>query len=80
MRPLNMAWFRLRDRFSPAHFFGGVATAAVVAYALAAFSDLPFWVCFVLALVGMLVNGWFATWEDQQPEGFNDRNDRHPRH
>ena len=52
-------------------FLGGMAIVTVAALILRAVSGLPFWACFLAALVGVLLNGWFATWEDEQPGGFN---------
>ena len=56
-------------------FVGGMAIAALGALGIRAFSRLPFWACFLIALFGLLVNGWLATWEDEQPGGFNNPTD-----
>jgi len=48
------------------------------AIALRAFSGLPFWACLAIALFGLLVNGWLATWEDEQSGGFSNRTDKRP--
>ena len=60
------------------YFFMGLALATVVALGLRAFSGMPFWGCFLIALFALLVNGWVATWEDDQPGGFNNPNDHPP--
>ena len=50
--------------------------ALVVAGALVlrGLSGIPFWACFAIALVALLLNGWLAVWEDNQPGGFNNPN------
>lgn len=58
--------------FSFTHFLAGIAIAALAALAVRALTGLPFWVCFAMAVVALLVNGWLATREDNQPGGFND--------
>jgi hypothetical protein len=68
---------KLREAFSFRHFLTGVAVAALAALALRAFSGLPFWACFLMATAAMLVSGWLATWEDNQPGGPNDQTADH---
>lgn len=62
---------KLRGAFSFRHFLGGLGIATVGALILRALSGVPFWVCLVIAFGAMLVNGWLAEWEDNQPGGFN---------
>jgi hypothetical protein len=60
------------DRFfSFPVFLGGMMITTGFALAMWALSGLRFWVCFLIALFAVLVNGWLATWEDEQPGGFN---------
>ena len=59
-------------------FFGGMALVALLAFGLRALSGMPFWGCFLIALLAILVNGWIATWEDERPGGFNDPNNQPP--
>jgi hypothetical protein len=70
-----VARFRFRADFSPWYFLGGLGIAAIGGSALRAFSDLPFWACFAITLFAVLVNGWLATWEDEQPGGFDNPKD-----
>jgi hypothetical protein len=51
---------------------------ALVALGLRAASGLPFWSCSLIVLFGVLVTGWLATWEDEQPGGFNNPRGRPP--
>ena len=57
-------------------FLGGIGVAALIALGIRAMSDLPFWACFLIAVFSVLINGWIATWEDEQPRGFNDPKDQ----
>ena len=43
---------------------GSAVIAALLAALLWWLSHLPFWVCLLLALGAMLVNGFIAGWED----------------
>ena len=47
----------------PGVFFGSVLYALIGVFV--------FWVCFLIAEFVLLANGWLATWEDEQPGGFN---------
>jgi hypothetical protein len=67
-----------RKVFSLWYFLVGTGIAAVVAYAVHALSDLPFWPCFAIAVFGLVVNAWLATWEDELPGGFNNPTDEGP--
>jgi hypothetical protein len=49
---------KLREAFSFRHFLIGIGIATIAALALRAFSGLPFWDCFVIVVVAMLVIGW----------------------
>jgi hypothetical protein len=59
-------------------FLGGMALATLGGLGIRALSGLPFWGCFLIALFGILVNGWLATWEDEQPGGFNNPTNQPP--
>lgn len=52
-------------------FLISMALVTLAAFALRAVSALPFWGCFAIAVIALLLNGWLATWEDEQPGGFN---------
>jgi hypothetical protein len=69
---------KFREFFSFPDFLAGMAIAALGALALRAFSGLPFWGCFAITVLAVLVNGWLATWEDNQPGGFNNPTDQGP--
>ena len=56
-------------------FLVGVGIAALAALALSTFSGLSFWACLGIAVMPLLVNGWLADWEDNQPGGFNNPKD-----
>jgi hypothetical protein len=56
-------------------FLRFLGVAALVAYAISAFSKEPFWMCFAVTAIAILANGWLATWEDEQPGGFNNPTD-----
>jgi hypothetical protein len=61
---------KLREAFSFRHFLIGLGIATVLALVLRALSGMPFWGCLAIAVTAMLVNGWLAEWEDNQPGGF----------
>lgn len=65
--------------FDTTAFLGGMGLVTLGALLLRAISDLPFWACFLMALGGLLVNGWLAAWEDDQPGGFNNPRDEDKR-
>ena len=52
-------------------FFIGLSIAAAVGLVVKWLFGLPFWAAFGLAVFGMVVNGFLAEWEDNQPGGFN---------
>ena len=56
-------------------FLVGLGIVALAALALSTFSRLPFWACLGIAAVALLINGWLAEWEDNQPGGFNNPRD-----
>ena len=62
--------------FSPRHFLASLVVATIAALALSYLSGLPFWGGFAIVIVALLVNGWLATWEDDQPGGFSNPTDR----
>jgi hypothetical protein len=45
--------------------------AAAVGGAVRWVTGLSFWAAFGLVIIGMIVNGFIATWEDHRPGGFN---------
>ena len=55
-----------------------MAFVALGALALRAYSGLPVWGCFLIALFGLLVVGLLPAWEDEQPGGFNNPHDKPP--
>ena len=63
---------KLREAFSFRPFLIGLGIATAAALAIKALSGLPFWGCLAIAVGSMLVTGWLAEWEDNQPGGFND--------
>jgi hypothetical protein len=65
---------RMRGRFELWPFVGGVAISAAVASLVWWLSGMPFWICLLLATAGLVVNGYLATCEDEQPGGFNNPN------
>ena len=44
---------------------------ATVALALHVWVGMPYWGAFAITLIALLLNGWLAVWEDNQPGGFN---------
>lgn len=45
--------------------------AATIGYFFGRWTGIGFWVAFAIVYVAMLINGWVATLEDEQPGGFN---------
>ncbi|HMN73779.1 MAG TPA: hypothetical protein PKA55_18110 [Rhodoblastus sp.] len=43
-----------------------LAAAAIITAA----SSLPFWLSLIMSVAAMILNGFFAEWEDRQPGGF----------
>jgi hypothetical protein len=64
-----MAKRRWAFQFRP--FLVGFGIAALAALAFSTFTGLPFWAGLGIAVVALLINGWLAEWEDNQPGGFN---------
>jgi hypothetical protein len=60
-----------RDFFDYRAFLAGMGAAVVGALIFRALTSFPFWVCFVMVIVVMLLNSWLLEWEDNQPGGFN---------
>ena len=50
---------------------------ALLAAGLSALSHFKFWWAFLIAACAILVNGWFATLEDDLPGGLNNPDGRH---
>lgn len=48
-----------------------ISVVCAVGFILHALSGLSVWVCLVLAIAGMALNGYIATIEDDWPGGFN---------
>jgi hypothetical protein len=71
---LNVA--KWNNLVSVPHLLVSLGIALLGALALSSFSGLPFWACFAIAFGALLANGWLATWEDNQPGGFNNPTDR----
>ena len=61
--------------FNPMAFLGGMGLVTLGALLLRAVSDLPFLACFLIVLVAVLINGFLAAWEDEQPGRFNNPRD-----
>lgn len=55
-------------------FIVGMGIGVAGALVLRALVRLPFWACLAIVLVGLLINGWLAAWEDDQPDGFYNPN------
>jgi hypothetical protein len=53
-----------------------LVAVAVVAAGLSAISGLRYWWAFLIVAVALLLNGWFATLEDDLPGGFNNPDGR----
>jgi hypothetical protein len=51
-------------------FCSVMAVAALVAFGLHTWFHLNFWLCFVLVVVAIKINGMIATIEDEKPGGF----------
>jgi hypothetical protein len=62
---------KLRGRLDLRPFLIGLGIATAAAFGVRALSGLSFWACFAIAAGSMVVNGWLAEWEDNQPGGFN---------
>ena len=48
-----------------------LAIAGIIGLAVHRLIGLPFWIAFLLAPIGMILNGLLAEWEDNRPGGFN---------
>ena len=46
------------------------AIASLLAWLVHALSGLNLWVCGLLVVIGIGINGWIATMEDEMPGGF----------
>ena len=60
-----------RDHFDVRIFAISMVIAATVALAVHVWGGMPYWAAFAITLIALLLNGWLATWEDNQPGGFN---------
>jgi hypothetical protein len=61
-------------------FLGSVVLVSIGTVGLHAVSGMPYWGCFLIVLFALVINGWVATREDEQPGGFNNPKDRPPQH
>ncbi len=52
-------------------FCASMTVACALALGLHALSGLNFWICLLMVLGGILLNGYIATVEDDWPGGFN---------
>ena len=57
--------------FQPKYLFANLAISAAIAGIFAFFTDTSFWMLWPIAIVAMVINGYLAEWEDNQPGGFN---------
>jgi hypothetical protein len=57
--------------FAPIPALIGLSIAALAAWAISCFSGFGVWPAFGIAVVAMLINGFIATVEDNEPGGFN---------
>ena len=48
-----------------------VAIVVIVAYFISRWAHLNYWLILVIVAVAILLNGLLASWEDNQPGGFN---------
>ena len=55
-------------------FFVGLLIVSLLALGLSYFVRLNYWECFAVVAIGILLNGWIATWEDNRPGGFDNPN------
>jgi hypothetical protein len=60
-------------------FFFFMVLVSIFAIGVHIVSGLPLWACFLMSVFAVLINGWLATWEDDQPGGFNKPRERPPR-
>lgn len=61
----------MRVQIYPLYTLVALCIAAAIGRALDYWFRIGFWLGFILTLVAMLINGWIATIEDDQPGGFN---------
>ena len=57
-------------------FLGMTVVCSVIATGVWYFTDFGFWPALGIIVAAVLVNGWLATWEDEQPGGFNNPDHR----
>ena len=55
-------------------FVAALAFAAVIGFAASMWVHIPFWICFAIALVSMVINSVVAEIEDRRPGGFYNPN------
>ena len=53
------------------HWIAGfIAISLLLAVVMAWITGLSFWVCWLMSIVSVKVNGMIAAWEDDRPGGF----------
>lgn len=54
-----------------------IAISAIVAAGLRWLSGMPLWICWLIVIGAISVNGLLATWEDKRPRGFDEPGTSH---
>ena len=62
----------LRKKVNWRIFFAMVSVCAIIAALLARWLHMNFWLTLVVVILGVLLNGTIAVWEDEQPVGFHE--------
>ena len=56
-----------------------LAILALISIPIARLAHTNYWLVFFIAIGALLLNGWLAQWEDNQPGGFNNpKNPKNP--
>lgn len=53
-------------------FIPVMVVCGFIAFGVSYFASINFWVSFVIVVMAVFLTGLIATWEDEQPGGFND--------
>ncbi len=61
----------LRHKFDIRAFVIGVSIALLISGLISFFFHCPIWMTFFMVIFSMVINGFIAEWEDNQPGGFN---------
>jgi membrane protein DedA with SNARE-associated domain len=56
--------------------FIGLSIASIIAGLVSYFSELSFWIVFIITIVGMFINSIIAEVEDNSPGGFNNPSEK----